>query len=104
MQYVIGYDIADGTRRSRVASALLDFGRRVQESVFVAHLDDVLAERMRERLTRLVDTNWGRVHVFEMCKRCGDRAWALGTGRWFGSRIGTSFEGQDGDLGVSAGE
>jgi hypothetical protein len=40
VQYVICYDLSDAVRRRRVASALPDFGRRVQESVFVAHLDD----------------------------------------------------------------
>ena len=45
MQYVVCYDIADDARRSRISQILLDFGTRVQESVFVAHLDDVLAAR-----------------------------------------------------------
>src|SRR5437660_1753461 len=54
MQYVVCYDIADDGRRSRVSSLLLDFGTRVQESVFVAHLDEDLKERMRERLKRVV--------------------------------------------------
>ena len=43
MQYVICYDIADDGRRGRVASTLLDFGTRVEESVFVAQLDEELA-------------------------------------------------------------
>ena len=80
MEYVICYDIADDTRRTRVATALLDFGKRVQESVFVAHLDDELAARMRERLTRLTDPDWDRVHVFELCGACTRRGWVLGTG------------------------
>jgi len=79
MQYVVCYDIADDRRRNRVATALLDFGERVQESVFVAHLDDDLAERMKERLTRIVDGDWDRVHVFEMCAGCAKQVWVLGT-------------------------
>jgi CRISPR-associated protein Cas2 len=79
MQYVICYDIGDDRRRTRVAAALLDFGTRVQESVFVAHLDEELAGRMRERLTGLVDATWDRVHVFEVCEACGKRVWGLGS-------------------------
>ena len=79
LQYVICYDIADDARRNRVANALLDYGRRVQESVFVAHLDESLAERIRERLTRLVDADRDCVHVFEVCAACEKRAWTLGT-------------------------
>ena len=80
MQYVICYDIADDRRRTRVAQTLLDYGRREQESVFVAYLDDELSARMKERLAALVDANWDRVHVFELCEACGKRGWSLGTG------------------------
>lgn len=80
MQYVTCYDIADDARRNRVAAVLLDFGNRVQESVFVAHLDDDLAARMRERLTRLVDPDRDCVHVFEICGACEKRVWTIGIG------------------------
>ena len=80
MQYVICYDIADDGRRSRLASALLDFGARVQESVFVANLDDELAGKMKERVTKLIDEQWDRVHIFELCQACAGRTRVLGYG------------------------
>jgi len=80
MQYVVCYDIADDGRRSRVSSLLLDFGTRVHESVFVAHLDEDLKERMRERLKRVVIEDFDKVHVFEMCVACDKRTWTLGHG------------------------
>jgi CRISPR-associated protein Cas2 len=64
-----------------VASALLDFGKRVQESVFMAHLDEELAARVRERLTRIVDADRDCVHVFELCAACEKRVWTLGIGQ-----------------------
>jgi len=42
MLYVISYDIPDDERRLKVAKILLDFGRRVQYSVFEAHLAGAL--------------------------------------------------------------
>lgn len=78
MQYVICYDIADDARRSRIANLLLDFGARVQESVFVAHLDHELAERMRERLNSTMDMNFDRVNVYELCEACAKREWVIG--------------------------
>ncbi|MBY0508405.1 MAG: CRISPR-associated endonuclease Cas2 [Bryobacteraceae bacterium] len=36
MRFVICYDITDDRRRARVSAALLDYGARLQESVFVA--------------------------------------------------------------------
>jgi CRISPR/Cas system-associated endoribonuclease Cas2 len=83
LQYVICYDIADDRRRNRIATALLDFGQRVQESVFVAHLDEELAARMKERVERLVD-------AFLRCAR-GARSGCGWWGRrnWSGRRNGT---------------
>jgi CRISPR/Cas system-associated endoribonuclease Cas2 len=40
----------------------------VQESVFVANLDDELAGRMRERVAKLIDEQWDRIHIFELCR------------------------------------
>ena len=79
MQYVICYDIADDARRHRVATTLLDFGSRIEESVFVANLDEDLARRMMERLRRLVETDQDRVHVFQLCAECAHKTQALGT-------------------------
>ncbi len=78
MQYVVCYDISDDGRRSRLANCLLDFGRRVEESVFVANLDGALALRMMERVKRLVKENEDRVHVFEMCSECAGKTVTLG--------------------------
>lgn len=78
MQYIICYDIADDACRSRVANCLLDFGSRVQESVFVATLDEQLSTRMWERLTRLVKAETDRLHVFESCAACQGKTRTLG--------------------------
>ena len=79
MQYLICYDIADDGRRGRVASTLLDFGTRVEESVFVAQLDEELAVRMVERVTRAIDVDADRVHIFVLCGACGGKMKVLGT-------------------------
>lgn len=78
MQYVVCYDVSDDSRRSRLASALLDFGARVEESVFVANLDAELARRMIERVKSLVDPRADRVHIFELCTSCSGRTVTLG--------------------------
>jgi CRISPR-associated endonuclease Cas2 len=61
-------------------SALLDFGARVQESVFAANLDDELAAKMKERVARLIDEQWDRVHIFELCQSCAGRTKVFGSG------------------------
>ena len=78
MQYVVCYDIADDRRRDRVASMLLDYGPRAQESVFVANLDDELAGKMKARLAKLVDEHFDRVHIFALCGACSARTKTMG--------------------------
>ncbi len=67
-------------RRDRLPKALLDYGRRVQESMFVAHLDDELRGRMLARVDKLVEKSEDRLHVFALCNACESKALSLGTG------------------------
>ncbi len=80
MQYVVCYDISDDRRRDRMARTLLDFGTRVQESVFVANLEDEQAERMRKRIGKVLSKEADRVHVFVVCAACERRTEVLGDG------------------------
>jgi CRISPR-associated protein Cas2 len=79
MQYVVCYDIADDGRRNRLASALLDFGRRIQESVFAGNLDEQLSLWMLERIRKAIDEHWDRIHVIQLCQTCSARTSVMGT-------------------------
>ena len=68
MLYIVCYDIADERRRMRVAETLLDFGRRLEESVFAVNLDEELTMRMKARLQREIEET---VPVFPLCGACG---------------------------------
>ena len=78
MRFVVCYDIADDGRRNRLATALLDFGRRVQESVFIGTLDEELTRRMEARIERLIDPMQDCVHIFEICGACEKRIKVMG--------------------------
>ncbi len=73
MRYIVCYDVADDGRRSRLSDCLKDFGPRVQESVFIADLDDELIKRMRERIDAIVDSHLDAVHIFVQCRACAMR-------------------------------
>lgn len=81
MRYVICYDISDDRRRSRVATALLDYGQRIQESVFTAQLDADLVARMASRLEKVVDPIDDCIHVFALCEKCQEKVRQLGNAR-----------------------
>ncbi len=69
MLVVVAYDVRDDKRRSKVASELLNFGTRVQFSVFECHLDEERLVVLRKRLTLLFDEERDRVHYFLLCAR-----------------------------------
>ncbi len=78
MRYLVCYDIGDDKRRNRLADVLLDFGPRLQESVFLVDLDEELLGRMKERVGRTVDPMVDVVHVFAFCGTCAAKVWAVG--------------------------
>ena len=73
MQYWVCYDIADDRRRQRLSDVLLDFGTRVQESVFQCLIEPSLAEEMLARIRRTIEENTDKVHVLSLCDACGVR-------------------------------
>lgn len=80
MRFVICYDITDDRRRARAADVLLDFGARIQESVFLATLDEELRGRLLERLRKVVDEVEDTVHMFALCEGCMGRVMVIGKG------------------------
>ncbi|MBN9119960.1 MAG: CRISPR-associated endonuclease Cas2 [Planctomycetes bacterium] len=52
--YVAAYDIARAPRRSRVAEILLEYGRRVQRSVFEIEVDPEELEELQFRVGLLL--------------------------------------------------
>jgi CRISPR-associated protein Cas2 len=78
MQYWVCYDIADDRRRQRLSDVLLDFGTRVEESVFQCRVDGALAEEMLARVRRTIEEHTDKVHVLVLCDACGSRITTFG--------------------------
>lgn len=80
MEYIVAYDLTDDRRRDRLARTLLDYGKRIQHSVFAVHLDEELFERMLARVKSVIDEDEDRVHVFRICGACEERVITFGQG------------------------
>ena len=78
IQWVVCYDSADDARRNRLVKVLLDYGQRVQESVFWVEAEDDLAERIRERLTRVIDVEEDSLWIVPLCAACAKRVEVFG--------------------------
>ena len=81
MRYLVCYDITDDRRRQRVSELLLDFGSRVQESVFECIIDAPLADQMQKRLRKSIDVESDSVFIFPVCDACLARSFNLGLAR-----------------------
>jgi CRISPR-associated protein Cas2 len=78
---VVSYDISDDRRRDQAAQLLLDYGVRVQRSVYECRLDTDAFARMKARLEALIDWETDSVRYYFLCRRCEDRIEASGQGR-----------------------
>ena len=80
MLYVVSYDIPSNKRRLKVAKALLDFGERVQLSVFECNLEAALFEKMTKRLSGIVLDKEDRVRIYALCGQCKGLIKVMGSG------------------------
>ena len=78
MRYIVCYDIADDRRRQRLGDVLLDFGQRVEESVFECSLEPSLAARMIDGVRAVVDTEEDKVLIYGLCENYTEKALVIG--------------------------
>lgn len=80
MLHVVCYDISNDLHRDRMSKTLLDFGARIQESVFECVLNTALFERMMARLEKIPLADSDRVRVYRVCGQCVERVQIYGPG------------------------
>lgn len=79
MTYLVVYDIEDDRVRSRVASLLEGYGRRVQESVFECRLEKHALEELTARLQReLRSPDNGEIRIYRVCSDCMEASFGMG--------------------------
>jgi len=83
MLYIISYDIPNDKRRTKLARTLLDFGDRVQYSVFEAKLDRTLFDNLIKRMSSIIKESEDSVRIYPMCNSCENRVSILGQGKVF---------------------
>jgi CRISPR-associated protein Cas2 len=80
MLHVVCYDISDDRRRDRLSRGMLDFGARVQESVFECLLDDELYDKMISRIQGIALADGDKVRVYRVCANCVEQVLIFGKG------------------------
>ncbi len=69
MMVLVSYDVstidkAGRTRLRRAAKACLDFGQRVQNSVFECEVDPAQWVALKDRLEKIVDPGWDSLRYY----------------------------------------
>ncbi len=78
---VVSYDIPNDRRRTRVARVLLDYGSRVQYSVFECRIEAKHYERMCARLKKEIDEKEDSVRFYQLCQACLKTVKIIGQGQ-----------------------
>jgi CRISPR-associated protein Cas2 len=72
MRYVISYDIEEDRKRTRLSNLLLDYGDRVQKSVFEAELTAEALEELLQKATGELGEE-DNLRIYPICGACEER-------------------------------
>jgi CRISPR-associated protein Cas2 len=67
--------------RTKIAKTLLDFGDRVQYSVFEAKLDKKLLDKLVQKLIEIIKESEDSIRVYPLCSACETGISILGQGK-----------------------
>ena len=79
MKYVIAYDVVEDPIRNRIARTLLQFGQRVQGSVFECHLSREQLEECTGLLQAILAApENGNIRIYRLCENCDSQSVGMG--------------------------
>lgn len=73
MLTVIAYDVSDDTRRCALARELLNYGRRVQESVFECYVESEQLDKLRASIETIIDISTDNIRFYYLCAKDRDK-------------------------------
>lgn len=80
MFILVSYDIVDDKRRKKICDTILDFGDRVQYSVFEMDIDENQLIMMKNRISRYVNLEEDSIRIYKLCNSCLEKIEIIGQG------------------------
>lgn len=78
-RYVVSYDISSTKRRNKIAKELLNYGKRVQYSVFECELSALRYKELYQKMLKLTEEmEDGNIRFYPLCKNCEGRIATIG--------------------------
>lgn len=65
--FLIAFDVSDDKRLRQVANTLLNYGQRVQYSVFECHIENNQLQDLHAELAQHIDPEEDRIHICPLC-------------------------------------
>jgi CRISPR-associated protein Cas2 len=81
MKYAISFDIVDDHIRVRTVKTLLQYGYRVQKSVFEAYMSKEQVQECIDKLEKIIDNEVDSVRFYPLCKDCESKLLIKGIGK-----------------------
>ena len=77
VRYVIAYDVTDDRKRTKLAKFLLDYGDRMQKSVFEADLEPDEVKEILKKVANWIDKE-DSLRIYPVCQACLSRVKTIG--------------------------
>lgn len=78
---VVSYDIKGDKRRTKISKTLLDFGTRVQYSVFECLLKANQLVKLKGKINSVVKNDEDTVRFYQLCQSCKEKIHLVGVGK-----------------------
>lgn len=78
MRLIISYDIVDNKRRTKLAKRLLNFGARVQYSVFECDLDAKQLAQLKKQVLPGLNLEEDSLRIYQICENCVENIQSFG--------------------------
>lgn len=82
MNMIVAYDITETKRLARVAKVMLDYGVRVQKSIFEVEVTPVVFREMKARIDKIIHNDTDGVKYFPLCEKCAGTVEIIGQGQF----------------------
>jgi len=82
MNMIVAYDIANVKRLSRVAKIMLDYGLRVQKSIFEVEATPPVFHELKARVEKIIVAEEDGVKYFPLCEKCAGTVEIIGQGQF----------------------
>ena len=77
-KYVVSYDICNQKRLNKAAKIILDYGIRVQKSVYEVELNSAQFTELCRRLSSIIKAEEDGVKLFKLCEVCTNKRISIG--------------------------